>query len=149
MLTTGPEQKLTTADLDALLEQQRAHRRVDHRTRVQVISLRADQADTRPDVRTGWTEDVSSTGAKLLICGPLAADTFWIRIPESNRRNEFIECRVKWRDESGLRLSNENCRCGVEFQRVLSREEFDEVLASGALDRETSDQPSSPEETAS
>lgn len=149
MLTAGSEQKFTIADLDALLEhEQRAYERIDHRTRIQVICPSEDGASVRPDIRTGWTEDLSATGAKLFIVGPLATDRIWIRIPESARRNGFIECRVMWRDTTGPGGLEANCRCGVQFGQILSREEFDQVLASGSVRLVAADQPSSCEDAA-
>lgn len=138
MLSTGPERTLTTADLDALLGcEQRDYTRVDRQTRVQVISLRNDEAGVRPSITTGWSEDVSATGARLLICSSVSDDRVWIRIPESDRRDKFIECRVMWRDSAREGCREANRRCGVRFERILTREEFDQVLSSGTPTDET------------
>ena len=132
MLSTGPEQTLTTADLDVLLDcEQRDYSRVDRRTRVQVISLCTDGTGVRPNITTGWTEDVSTTGARLLVCGSVSDDRIWIRIPESDRRDKFIECRVMWRDNAREGCMKANRRCGVRFERILTRGEFDQVLSNG------------------
>ncbi|REJ90778.1 MAG: PilZ domain-containing protein [Planctomycetota bacterium] len=143
MTTAGPAQTLTIEDLDALLDgEHREHGRIDHRARIQVISLSADRTGVRPVITLGWTEDVSAGGAKLLIDASLAPSQFWIRIPESARRNQFVECRVRW-SETGHGLPNGHCRCGVEFQRILSREEFDEVLSCGTFVGDVQSQPRS------
>ena len=135
MRTAGSEKPLTLAKLDAVLgddqrpEEQRAQDRVNRRLRTQVICLPDDNSTVRCDVSLGWTVDVSTTGAKLVLSRSVSADRFWVRFLGED---VFIECRVQWREDTpagaNSRRSGALHRCGVRFERILNREEFEKVL---------------------
>jgi PilZ domain len=126
----GLKQELTLADLDAILvddqhcREQRLHHRVEHRTRVQLICLHQGSPLVQSDVVMAWTADISETGTGLELPIPVTDDRFWLRL--AGPGNAFIECRVEWRESfpaTGLH------RCGVQFERQMTREEFERVLS--------------------
>ena len=139
MKTAGPDKSLTLADLDAVLadnqdiHERRLQNRIAVRTRVQVICLSLQSSTVRSVMNVGWSEEVSASGAKLLLPQSVAADRFWVRFPGSARQDAFFDCRVQWRETDSTPAmtgrSESLHRCGVQFQRLLTREEFDKVLA--------------------
>ena len=141
MQTAGSERPLTLAELDAMLadelrfEERRSQVRVEYRNRAQVICVRTDSPTVLSDASLVWTEDVSVAGVKLLLPESLSANRFWIRFAGSVLLDPFIECRVRWSDNTPVNTTSRPCevlhRCGVLFQRQLSREEFERVLAYG------------------
>jgi PilZ domain len=99
-------------------------RRLVGRTRAQVICLRRGSALVGSDVVMGWTADISETGTGLELPIPVTDDRFWLRL--AGPGNAFIECRVEWGESfpaAGLH------RCGVQFERQLTRGEFERVLS--------------------
>ena len=141
MPTAGSEQPLTLAELDAMLadgrrfEERRSQLRVEYRNRAQVICVRTDSPTVRSDASLVWTDDVSVAGVNLLLSDSFSANRFWIRFPGNVLQDPFIECRVKWRGNTPANAmsgpSEALHRCGAQFQRQLSREEFERLLAGG------------------
>lgn len=130
MLAAGSN-KPTLVELDQMLDRDaRMSTRTDYRTRVQVIGQSGDGAD----VHVGWIKDVSTTGAMLLTPHSVFADRFWIRVTGTALQGEFIECHIRWRenlpDGTTQRTSDGMYFCGVQFDRMLSRDEFDTVLSA-------------------
>lgn len=141
-MQTGPaEQPLTLLELDALLaedqrfDERRSRDRVEYRNRAQVICLRPHSPTIRSDASLAWTDDVSTTGTRLLLPSSFSEERFWIRFPGTSQPDPFIECRVQWRDDFPTNETSGHLealhRCGVQFQRLLTREEFAQLLASG------------------
>lgn len=95
--------------------------------RVQVIH--EDPESTRPVIITGLMKDISSDGCQLSVPQVVPVDKLWIRLFGSDPEEEFIECRIMWNKKAGSVASPS---CGVHFERVLNRAEFQEVLATGA-----------------
>jgi hypothetical protein len=93
---------------------------------VQVIH--DDPESGRPVIITGLMKDISSDGCQLCVPQGIAADTLWIRLFGSDPQEEFIECRVKWRGDAAPTATHS---CGIQFERVLNRAEFQEVLSIG------------------
>ena len=141
MPTAGSEQPLTLAELDAMLadgrrfEERRSQLRVEYRNRAQVICVRTDSPTVRSDASLVWTDDVSVAGVNLLLSDSFSANRFWIRFPGNVLQDPFIECRVRWRGNTPANLTSGPSvalqHCGVEFQRELTRGEFERVLADG------------------
>mgnify|MGYP002622790090 FL=1 len=125
---------LTLEELDLVTSSdQRLHPRFEQQLSVQVVCPRVDRAPVGSDIYLGWIDDVSEAGAKLRIPRSVTADRFYIRFPEAPSRNDFIECCIMWTDipadePNALMPSEAMFRCGVEFQQVLSREEFEQRL---------------------
>jgi hypothetical protein len=141
-MQTGPaEQPLTLLELDALLaedqcfEERRSRDRVEYRNRAQVICLRPDCPTIRSDVSLVWTDDVSTTGTRLLLPSSFTEERFWIRFSGANPPDPFIECRIQWRDDFPTEETSRQPEAlhlyGVQFQRLLTRDEFAQLLTSG------------------
>ena len=82
---------------------------------------------SRPGVTLGLMKDISAEGCKLLVPSSVAADRLWVRMFGHDPEREFIECQVMWREDSPEDAMQP---CGVQFQRVLCREEFEKAFAS-------------------
>ena len=141
-MQTGPmEQPLTLLELDAILandegfEERRSRDRIEYRNRAQVICLRPSSPTIRSDVSLVWTDDVSTTGTRLLLPVSFSEERFWVRFPGTVQPDPFVECRVQWREEVPADTASGQLEslhhCGVQFQRLLTRDEFANLLASG------------------
>lgn len=100
--------------------------RIQHPKRVQVILEDAVRPTGRPEIILGLMKNFSAEGCSLFVQGGIAADTLWIRVFGRDPSEEFIECRVVW---TGDAPPEEMKPCGVQFERTLSREEFQARLA--------------------
>lgn len=108
-------------------ERRATGQRVPCSGRVQVIQDNADCPGARPEIDLGFITDVSAEGCRLLVPRGLAADRFWVRLLGTDPQLEFIECRIRWTTATpGKGIQP----CGVQFERMLSREEFQELLAA-------------------
>ncbi len=113
----------------------RVSQRVRAATRLQVIWIDALNPTSEPRIGQGWSEDVSLSGARLLVPAELTADRFWLRLWYEDAEESFIECVIRWEGppttaSAGLR------GCGVEFGRTLTRAEFDRWLARARRSRQ-------------
>jgi hypothetical protein len=111
----------------------RSQLRADFRHRIQIIQLRQGISRVEPTITSGWIEDISSTGARLLVSQDVQVDRFWIRLNDGVAFVSFIECQVCWRDAGRRPHDMSACApynaCGVQFDRTLTHAEFDQVMA--------------------
>lgn len=131
--TTAKESPVVNTQIQTPRSQVRA----DFRHRIQIIQLRDGARRIWPTITSGWIENISSTGAKLLIAQDVQDDRFWIRLNDGVATLSFIECQVCWRDVIRLSENRSACApyntCGVQFARTLNHAEFDEVLAVASM----------------
>ena len=137
MPTAGLPSPLTLDELfEVLADISRAHERrfderVEHRKRIVVICQESSRAILRSDIRLGWIEDVSTSGARLSLPHSVTADRFWVRMLGAEAQDPFTECRVQWRNRDATVATEDALQtCGVRFERLLNGREFEEVLGA-------------------
>lgn len=121
------EVPLTMADRD-----RRTQMRVPMRISLVIRTLELDPCGNRAETIRGWTEDISTTGIRI-ICPrvPLTGDV-WVSLQTRRLRKRWFEVDSIWSTgvttNKGLRQ-----RVGISFAEPLAREELDRILVARAL----------------
>ena len=103
--------------------------RADLRTVVNVYTPES-LATTPATFMRAWSEDISATGARLIIQEPISGDRVWLKFLAQGQADCFIEADIVRRGffaRSHFRTSDQLNTYGVRFLRLLSESEFLEL----------------------
>ena len=110
-----------------------ADRRIDFRAELRtVVNIYTEESrqSSPPQYMRGWSEDVSSTGARLITNDPISGARVWLKFLAQGQDHCFIEAeivRAQQFSRSQFRANDMMNSYGVRFSRLLSEQEFLEL----------------------
>ncbi len=110
-----------------------ADRRIDFRAELRtVVNIYTEESRqaTPPQYMRGWSEDVSSTGARLITNDPISGTRVWLKFLAQGQDHCFIEAEIVRSQQfsrSQFRANDMMNSYGVRFSRLLSEQEFLEL----------------------
>lgn len=110
----------------------RGEMRVPLRISLVVKTLDLDSGDVRTETINGWTEDISTTGTRIICPRIPLTGQLWVNLRTRRLRKHWFEVQAIWSNgvttTRGLRQ-----RVGISFVEPLEREELDRMLVARAL----------------
>jgi PilZ domain len=119
--------KLSAAERD-----RRAQLRVPMRIALVIRTLDIDPSGNRAETLRGWTEDISTTGIRIVCPRVPLTGGVWVSLQTRRLRKRWFEVDSIW--STGVTTNKgPRQRVGISFTEPLAREELDRILVARAL----------------
>lgn len=126
-------QRLESSLIQALrLPERRQQPRFPIRVSLVVKTLDIVTNEIRSETFQGWSEDISTTGIRIIVPRVPLTGQLWVNLRTRRLRKRWFEVAPVWstgvRTTRGLRQ-----RAGISFLTPIEREELDRMLVARAL----------------
>jgi hypothetical protein len=112
--------------------ERRADSRFSMRIALVIKTLDLDTPGKRSETVSGWTEDVSTSGTRI-ICPRIPLNgRVWINLRTRRLRKHWFEVDSIWSDDVRT-TKGQRQRVGISFLEPLDHEELDRMLVARAL----------------
>lgn len=112
--------------------ERRTDLRIPMRISLVVKTLDIDTRGTRSETVRGWTEDISTTGTRIICPRVPLTGQVWVSLRTRRLRKLWFEVDTAWSDDVTTNKGARQ-RVGISFVEPLATEELDRMLVARAL----------------
>ena len=132
MICRDSERLETPLEQTLILPERRRQPRYPIRVSIVVRTIELGVEDLHSETFQGWTEDISTTGTRIVCPRVPLTGQCWINLRTRRLRKKWFEVAAVWSNgvvtTKGLRQ-----RVGISFVNPLDHEELDRMLVARAL----------------